>query len=351
MRVNNELTPDEQKSLEHLNVFRITSKTEIPVETYVFKVMGVGCMPLGDLAAVKAEPKKGKTTSLKRIVATALKGELGQLTSDLKKPLILWFDTEQKMGDTKGIILDIKKMTGLSNKFLDEHLMVFSLRKTDCKTMLDEVKAAIKGYQPEVVVVDGIAEFVESVNDEVFAKNLIQQLMMACETYHCCIICVLHENRGPNREMKGHLGANLTQKAAVVVECTKSGDVITVKCTDSRHQSTPPWSICFDAMGNIVDADGAHFPLKMNTKPSQGLSQKQQADAKERQRRLDICLNAIQEHGGSMHRKELVELLQQKTGINRTRATGLLSEFIRNDKTLFETNKMISATPPVSEVA
>ena len=348
---NIKLTADEEKYLQHLECFRITSQTKIPEESYVFKVQGVGCMPLGDLAAVKAEPKKGKTTTLKRIIATALMGELGQLTSDLRHPLIIWVDTEQKMGDAKCIITDIKKMTGLTDKYLDKHLMVYSLRKTDCKTMLEEVKTAVKGYQPQIVVIDGIAEFVESVNDEVYAKNLIQQLMIVCESYHCCIICVLHMNRGPNREMKGHLGANLTQKAAVVVECTKNGDVITVKCSDTRHQSTPSWSIKFDEQGNIVDANDSLFPLKVNSRPSDKPNKKQLDNMLEKQKRQDFCLCTIKEHGGRLPRKELVALLEQEFGLNRSRATGLISEFIKNDGILYETNKMISATPQGTEVA
>ncbi len=339
------LTPEEKKCLEHLNQFRITSQTEIPEEEYVFKVQGVGCMPLGDLSAVKAAPKKGKTTSLKRIVATALMGKSGQLTSDLKNATVLWIDTEQKKSDSKGIILDIKKMTGLTNKYLDEHLMVFGLRGIDCKTMLGEIKAAIKGNQPHVVVIDGIAEFVSSVNDETEAKKLIQFLMAGSESCHCSIICVLHENRAGNGDMKGHIGSNLTQKAACVLECTKKDDIITVKCTDTRHQSTPAWSIRFDEEGNIVDADSSQIP-QWHTRPT-APNKKQQANARERAERLNLCLKTIEEHGGSIPRKELTEQLEKSTGLSRPRAAGLLSEFIIKDKKLYESGETITASPTV----
>lgn len=345
------LCAEEEKNLEHINKYRITSQTEIPKEEYVFKVQDIGCMPLGDLSAVKAAPKKGKTTSLKRIVATALTGKLGQLNSDLKNATILWIDTEQKMGDAKLIIKDIQKMTGLTNKYLDKHLLVFSLRKIDCKTMLDDIKAAIKEYQPQVVVIDGIAEFVSSVNDETEAKKLIHFLMTGSESCHCSIICVLHENRVGNGDMKGHLGANLTQKAACVLECKKDGDVITVRCTDSRHQSTPEWSIRFDEQGNIVDVDGSVPIIKWNTRPSKEPSKKQQANALQKKERLDFCRNVIAEHGGSIIRKELVELLMAKEGLSRERTTGLLSEYIKTDKVLFENNSIITSTPSGSIAA
>lgn len=339
------LSIEEKRLLEKYNKFRIKSDTDVPVEECVFIVDGVGCMPLGDLSAIKAEPKNGKTTALKRIVATVLKGNLGQLSSDLKNPLIMWVDTEQKTSDAKLIIEDVKKMTGLSYRFLDNHLMVYSLRKIDCTSMLEQLKVAIKGFQPHIVVIDGIAEFVNSVNDEVEAKKLIHDLMVSSETYHCAIICVLHENRSGNRDMKGHLGAQLTQKVAVVVGCKKSGDAITVRCTDSRHQSTPEWSIRFDEQGNIVDVDD-YSPLKLNTRPSNQSNKKQQADAQKKQERIDFCLNAIQEKGGSIAKKDLSELLQKEIGMSRPTASNLLTALIKKDKILHESNKIITAVSP-----
>ena len=343
------LSIEEKRLLERYNRFRIKSDTEVPDEEYVFYVHGVGCMPIGDLCAVKAEPKNGKTTALKKIVATVLKGnsndDSGQLSSDLTDVLVMWVDTEQKIGDAKLIIEDVKKMTGLTYKYIDKHLMVFSLRKTECKEMIEELKTGIKAYRPKLAIIDGIAEFVLSVNDESEARNLIHQLMVCSEEYHCAIVCVLHENRNGNRDMKGHLGAQLTQKVAVVLGCKKSGDIITIKCTDSRHQSTPEWSIRFNESGIIVDAESFPSTLMNNSRPSNRQNKKQLADAQKKKERIDFCLSAIQNHGGNINRKDLIDLLQNEKGIERTTATNLLKAFINKDKILFESNKIITASP------
>lgn len=339
------LSTDEKILLNKYDSYRIKSDTEVPKEEYVFNVDGIGCMPLGDLSAVKAKPKMGKTTALKKIVATVLKGELGQLSSNLKDPIIMWVDTEQKTADAKRIIQDVKKMTGLSNSHIDKHLFVFSLRKTECKDMLDELKVGIKYYSPDVVIIDGIAEFVDSVNDEVKAKDLICQLMVCSEYHHCAIICVLHENRDGNHDMKGHLGAQLNQKAAVVVECKRTLDTITVCCTDSRHRNTPEWSIRYDENDNIVDVDVNSSPILKNARPSDRLNKKQLADAQKKKDRTDFCLAAIEEKGGSITRKELTKMLEEEKGMGRTNATNFLSTLINEDKILSESNKIISASP------
>ena len=340
------LSAEENNLLMRLDKCRITSDTEVPKVEYAFYVQGVGCMPLGDLCAIKAAPKNGKTTAIKKIVATVLSGESGPLSCNLNDPMILWWDSEQQMSDVKLIIEDIKKMTSLSYKKIDGHLKVYSLRKIDSKTMLEQLIAAIKAYRPDIVVIDGIAEFVDSVNDEVEAKKLIHQLMVASEEHHCAIICVLHENRAGNRDMKGHLGAMLTQKVAVVLGCKKTGDLITVSCTDSRHQGTPEWSIRFDEHDNIVDADDyTPSAITKNAKPSNKPNKKQLADAQIRNERIGFCLTTIQTSGGSIAKKDLIALLVNEKGMSRSNASTFLTRLINEDKVICETNKIITATP------
>jgi hypothetical protein len=142
--------------------------------------------------------------------------------------------------------------------------------------------------------------------------------------------------------MNGHLGSQLRKKAAVVLGCQKSGDIIKVRCTDSRHQSTPEWSIRFDEKGNIVDAEDYLSPLAKNARPSNKPNKKHLADAEKRQNRLSFCLNAIQGHEGSMAKKDLIELLQNEKGMSRSNASNLLKDFINKDKVLQESNKIIA---------
>jgi hypothetical protein len=210
--------------------------------------------------------------------------------------------------------------------------------------MFEELRTGAKAYQPNVIILDGIAEFVNSINDEVEAKKLIHELMVIAEEYHCAIICVLHVNRSGNNDMNGHTGSNLAKKVAVIVECKKSGNTITVRCTDSRHQSTPEWSIRFDEQGNIVDADDFSSPLAKNARPSNMPNKKQLADAEKKQERISFCLNTIQGHDGCIARKDLIELLQKEKGMSRPNASNLLKELIVKDKVLQEANKIITAS-------
>ena len=344
------LSADEKTKLEHINKYRIMTDTEVPEEKYVFSVNGVGCMPLGDLAAIKAKPKQGKSTAIKWIVGALFGGKAGSVTGQLKDTVVLWLDTEQSSTDVKLIIKDIRKISGVSKKYIDAHLNLYTLRKADCKEIIDEIETAIKHYQPKMVILDGIAEFIDSVNDEKEAKLLVNKFMQISSEFNCATICVLHENRNGSNDMKGHLGAQLAQKVAIILECNKNGDTITIKCTESRHQSVPAWSIRFDEQGNIINADDYVQPLRINARPTTRPNKKQIADEKEKLDRLNICLDAIQENGGSINKKTLRELLQNKKNISRPTATNLLSEFIKNNK-LFVDGNNISALPKHTDAA
>ena len=125
------------------------------------------------------------------------------------------------------------------------------------ETLLGDTRMLIERVQPQVVLVDGVVDYVASFNDEMLSRQLINELMLMAQDYHCAIVCVLHENKASDDEnMRGHLGTVLAQKAGTVLQCHKSKQgIITVSCPDSRHGAMPEWSICYDAQGHMHDAD------------------------------------------------------------------------------------------------
>ena len=135
-----------------------------------------------------------------------------------------------------------------------------------------------------------------------------------------------------------------------IIECKKSVDTITVRCTDFRHQSTPEWSIRYDEDGNIVDADDYSSPLSKNARPSNRPNKKQLADAQKKKDRTDFCLTVIEENGGSISKNELRDKLLNEKGMGRSNATTFLTTLINEGKVICGSNKIISA-PPSETVA
>ena len=330
-----------QERRAELASVRVTSETEVKPEVPALTVDGVGLFALGDIHGLKGKQKCGKTTALKVCLAAWLQGSQFRVSTGLEEPRILYMDTEQKQSDVKLIVTDVIQMTGLDASYVDDHLQVYALRSRDFGLLLDDMRLLISDFKPQVVVVDGIVEFVASFNDESMAKQLIHELLCISEERRLAMVCVLHTNKADeDHNMRGHLGTMLAQKAGTVLECKKQGGVITVVCSDARHQEMPDWSIMFDDSGHIQDADERRRQVIEQRKAE--LQQKRQEAANEKQKeRLDYTLQVIRDYGGSISRKQLTEILVKKFENRRQTISGFISQWIK-DKSLFEMNAVIS---------
>ena len=338
-------TDEEQRKEELRRVLRetrIQTDTEVPPEEYSLSVDEKGIFALRDIHAIKAKQKAGKTTALKVMMAALLSGELFRMKSLLEKPKILFFDTEQSRTDTKLILEDVAQMSGLPSGVIDSQVSLHSLRRIDQEQLLPLLETALEDEKPQVVMLDGIVEFVASFNDETESKQLIKDLLKLSDQYNCAIVCVLHTNKADeDHNMRGHLGTMLAQKSATVLECVKEkgSSVITVKCSEARHEEMPEWSISFDAEGHIVDADEQRRQLLEQRKAEQQ-QKRQEALDKEKQERLEKCLHILTEKGGVISRKQLTEILVNVLDRKRPTVATYISEWLK-DGSIVEVNDMI----------
>lgn len=338
---NDELQREQRR--RELAALRISCSTVVEPEVPTLTVDGVGLFALSDIHALKGKQKCGKTTALKVCLAAWLKGQQFRVASGLKEPRVLYLDTEQKETDVKKIIDDVKKMTGLSNEYIDGHLMLIPLRRRDQDQLLVDLHQLVDDYHPQVVVIDGIVEFVASFNDEALAKQLIHDLLVLSEERRLAIVCVLHTNKADeDHNMRGHLGTMLAQKAGTVLECRKQDCVITVTCTDARHQEMPQWSIMFGDGGTIVDADEQRrLALEQHRISIQ--ERRKEAQAERQQERLDYALMVIRNHGGCIKRSELTIILTKKFELKRSSVANFITDWLR-DRSIVSVNGIIHAS-------
>ena len=324
---------------------RIRTDTEVPPEEYALEVDEKGIFALRDIHAIKAKQKAGKTTALKVVIAALLLGVVFRLKSLLEKPRIVFFDTEQSRTDTKQIILDVAQMTGLPSDVIDSQVSLHSLRRIDQEQLLPLLEVVLEDEKPQVVMLDGIVEFVASFNDETESKRLIKEMLKLSDEHNCAIICVLHTNKADeDHNMRGHLGTMLAQKSATVLECVKErgSSVITVKCSEARHEEMPEWSITFDQEGHIIDADEQRRQLLEQRKAEQLLKRQETLD-KEKQERLEKCLRILTEKGGVVSRKQLTEILINVFNRKRPTVSTYISEWLK-DGSIVEVNGMIQVS-------
>ena len=329
-----------------LGEIRIRTDTVVPDLEYALEVDGTGFFARRDIHAVKAKAKAGKTTTLKVFIAALLQGEMFRVKSLLEKPRIVFFDTEQNRKDTKSILDDVAAMTGLSPEVIDSQVVLHSLRRVDREDLLPLLCQALMDEKPDVVFVDGIVEFVSSFNDESESKQIIKDLLGLSEEYNCAIICVLHTNKADeDHNTRGHLGTMLAQKAATVLECKKErgSSVITVSCSESRHEEPTEWSIMFAEDGRIVDATEQR-KLQLEQRKAEQQQKRQEALEKEKQERLQKCLTILRDKGGAVSRKQLTEILVKVFVRKRPTVASYISEWLKEEAIFEDSNGLIQAS-------
>ncbi len=345
--VNQPSASEQEKKLlrQILRETRIRTDTEVPPDEYALQVDGKSIFALRDIHAIKAKQKAGKTTALKVFIAALLLGVMFRVKSLLAKPRIVFFDTEQSRTDTKLILQDVAQMTGLPSEAIDAQVSLHSLRRIDHDQLLPLLKVVLEDEKPQVVMLDGIVEFVASFNDETESKRLIKELLKLSDQHNCAIVSVLHTNKADeDHNMRGHLGTMLAQKSATVLECVKDrgSSIITVRCSEARHEEMPEWSITFDQDGRIVDADQQRRQFIEQRKAEQQ-QRRLDATAEKQKERLDYALMCIRDNGGSMSRKQLTAILMKKFDVKRNTISGYISQWINNGSVL-EVNGFIHAS-------
>ena len=342
----NHATMEETAKVEQLDLLqsmRITTETEVKPETYSLSVDGVGIFAIGDIHALKGKQKSGKSSVLKVLTAALLGNYQFRIKSELKEPIVLFIDTEQQQCDVSFILSEVKSMTGIDDKYINSHLLLFSFRRRSYDTLLADTRLLIGEYRPQVVFIDGLVDYIQSFNDEMQSRELIHELLVICEQQSCAIVCVLHENKGnDDANMRGHLGTVLAQKSGNVLQCKKNAQgIINVSCPDSRHSKMPEWNIYFDEDGHIADGD----MMKENEDQAnkKRLEDKRRAQKEKTEKeRLDVAISIIESCNGSIQRGFLNSTLASRLGLSRPTISKFISQMV-NDGKLIETNGGIKA--------
>ena len=99
---------------------------------------------------------------------------------------------------------------------------VFNVRGVAWKERRELLREAVTRCKPDLVIVDGIRDLVNDINDGVLAQEVMEELMHLATQTECCIVCVLHQNKsGEDRNLRGWIGTELMNKAFEVYSCEK----------------------------------------------------------------------------------------------------------------------------------
>ena len=248
---SSERTEPTQQEIEELLLERITTETELPPMQPLFQMFDVPCFYRGELVADCGKAKSGKTYFLSILMAASLTQKAlalerianTNLTNDTNhktfadnandavlEPLrVLWIDTEQSQQSTQEILRDriipLSTKSAPTTKDINSTFFAFNLRGLGFEKRGKMVDVAIRSIQPDLCIIDGIKDLMTDINDAIQATLIMEKLMALAKAQNCCIVCVLHQNKSDqDRNMRGSIGTELTNKAFEVFQCEMISD-------------------------------------------------------------------------------------------------------------------------------
>ena len=185
-----------------LEQLRITPESQLKPMDFLFELYGKPCFPRGELVAITGKAKSGKTFVTSMLMACSITQKVLAIErhteskdrTDQEPLRVLWYDTEQSDESTQDILRNrIMKMIASEVFPLYD---IFNVRSVGWKERRSLLMEAVERYDPDLVIVDGIRDLVNDINDGVLAQEVMEELMQMAALKNCCIVCVLHQNKG-----------------------------------------------------------------------------------------------------------------------------------------------------------
>ena len=240
-----------------LEQLRITPEKQLKPMEFLFRLFGKPCFPRRELVAITGKAKSGKTFVTSMLMACCQVNEVLAFQRMREEPLhVLWYDTEQSDESTQDILKNrVMRMVGCDatvqttpdpilckqsvpkgrapeqssptrslsysgGEFPESD--IFNVRAVEWKQRRELLLEAIKRCKPDLVIVDGIRDLVNDINDGVLAQEVMEELLHLATQHDCCIVCVLHQNKsGEDHNLRGWIGTELMNKAFEVYSCEK----------------------------------------------------------------------------------------------------------------------------------
>ena len=222
-----------------LEQLRITPEKELPKMDFLFRLFGKPCFPRRELVAITGKAKSGKTFVTSMLMACCQSRDVLAFQRVGDKPLrVLWYDTEQSDESTQDILKNriirllnntntnltnpTNNSCNLCNSWSEKSIDVFNVRGVAWKERRALLCEAVTRCKPDLVIVDGIRDLVNDINDGTLAQEVMEELMHLATEHDCCIVCVLHQNKsGEDHNLRGWIGTELMNKAFEVYSCEK----------------------------------------------------------------------------------------------------------------------------------
>lgn len=225
-------------------LFSPANRPDEPPTRFCLGTVGI-CTP-GNLTAISAPPKAGKSAAIGGMIASTFadadKDCLGFYSDNTDGLAVIHFDTEQCPWDHYQSSTRALKRAGL--EAAPEWLRSYCVTGFSHKDIREAIRveldqAAQKFGGIHSFILDGVADAILDVNDAEKSNEFVSELHIMAIKYECPIIGIIHVNPSGDKT-RGHLGSQLERKAETNLKLEKDDDEITVIWADKNRRASIP---------------------------------------------------------------------------------------------------------------
>lgn len=180
----------------------------------------------GSISTLSGKAKVGKTTVMALLIADAIKSGLR----------VLWIDTEQGAYYANTTQFYLLQVAGIT---ICDNLEMYDFREFGPTERIELTEALLNEYVYDLVVVDGVRDYVFDINSPEEATNITTKLMKWSVDKNCHVAMLIHENK-QGGELRGHLGTECENKSEVILSLSQSTDnppITIIKCKAVRGRA------------------------------------------------------------------------------------------------------------------
>ncbi len=242
--------------IARLESCRVDYATPPERPTAFFSLAGKTICTLGNITALYAQAKAGKTAVVGAMVAAVIAADadkadscdcLGITAAKPEGKLLIVFDTEQSSFDSWQAGNRAMRRAGVES--MPTWVRTYTLTGWSAAEAREAVALAFKlNPTPFAVIIDGVADLAADPNDPKECNPLVAELHEHAIKANCPLVAVIHRNEGDqaNSTARGHLGKQLMRKAESNVR---------IECRDSISTLFAP----LNRGGPIMQKDGVSF--------------------------------------------------------------------------------------------
>ena len=230
-------------------------------------IVPIGICTYGNISTITAPPKTRKSFFCSLLASAYLSGSNiygGQIKGHRGNGSLIHIDTEQSNYHASRVF---QRPLQMDSKIPKDKYNTFALRTISYIDRLKFLEYYLRENikEPSLVILDGVADMCNDVNDIKSCNSLVSALMRISQQNNCHIINVIHQNFGSAKLGTGHLGSALEKKSETTIvleENNVNKGFTSVKCGRSRGYAFDTFSFEVNEKGLPTIVNNLYDPLK-----------------------------------------------------------------------------------------